>query len=229
MSEQNALTWWDRLRGWIHERTRPHTASSTPQPVTDEHLRAAWEPLAQVTPHSWRANALLDVPLAPHAGMSKVWIWSRFVDWLVDREDGWISDDEQTARPPRWTTMDAATMQPLTDAEADERHARMMAWWSHHQEPALRPSDDAAAVSVWLWRNGLRDQAVDVYARIWQKVCDRRLSEDRLPWPAESALRGFRSAAYRDWDDGDQAEFDELFTQRYVTPGIDDGLGNLTQ
>lgn len=104
--------------------------------------------------------------------------------------------------------MDAATMQPLTDAEADERHARMMAWWSHNQEPDLRPSDEAAAVSVGLWRNGLRGQAVDVYARIWKKVCDRPDAEHRVPWPAESALRGFRRAACRDWDDNDQDAFD---------------------
>lgn len=221
--------WWDQLRSWVHERTRPHTTVSVSEPVTDEQVRAAWEPLSPVTAHSWRISPLLDLPLQPYAGMSKVWVWSRFVDWLVNREDEWIALDERGAGPPRRSRMDAATMEMLTDAQADERHARMLAWWSHNQEPDLRPTDQAAAVSVWLWRNGLRDQAVDVYARIWTKVCDRRESEGRLPWPAESSLRGFRRAAYRDWDDDDQSAFDALFIERHVTPGIDDGLGELAQ
>lgn len=61
--------------------------------------------------------------------MSKVWVWSRFVDWLADREDDWIAQDERHAGPPRRSRMDAATMEMLTDAQADEPHARMLAWW----------------------------------------------------------------------------------------------------
>lgn len=54
----------------------------------------------------------------------------------------------------------------------------MMAWWKENQEAPLRPGDAAAAVSVWLWRNGLRDHAVGVFAQIWRAV---RAKQDGIP------------------------------------------------
>lgn len=115
-------------------------------------------------------------------------------------------------------------MRVLSDAEADADHAARLAWWKHNQEAPLRPGDLAAAVSVWLWRNGLRDRAVDVFAQIWLTV---RGQQERIPWTAENALEGFRVAAYRDWDDSDQTEFADLFRKRYVEPEIEQGVNAL--
>lgn len=117
---------------------------------------AAWDPVTWVGGRR-RVNPLLDLPLKPYAGIGKATVRER-VGWLAERERDGILYDEQSWEPPKCTTVDPATMHPLADAEADARHARMMAWWTQNQEAPLLPRNPAAAVSVWLWRNGLCDQ-----------------------------------------------------------------------
>ncbi|VBA59718.1 hypothetical protein [Mycobacterium attenuatum] len=164
--------------------------------------------------------------------MDKNKLWEMFIWRLAETETKWILRDEQSwANPPERNTMDAATLQILSDDEADAAHAERLAWWKENQEAPLRPGDPAAAVSVWLWRNGLHDQAVDTFAYIWRTVRHHQESSPEhrgIPWTAENALEGFRIAAYRDWDDADQAEFTTLFRERHVNPEIECGLENLT-
>lgn len=195
--------WQDRVRAWVHDRTRPRGCVVLARQQTDAEIIAAWTSTTQVRSGHWRINPLLDLPLKPYAGMDKAQLWEMFVSRLADSESQWILHDEKSWGPPKRSTIDAATMQLLTDAEADAHHARMMAWWKENQETPLRPGDSAAAINVWLWRNGLRDQAVNVFAQIWQKV---RAEQEGIRWTVESALEGFRIAAYLDWDDDDQSE-----------------------
>lgn len=227
--------WLDRTRAWIHHHTRPAGAEGDALPAappSDEQIRAAWEPTTQLISGSWRDNPLLDLPLKSYAAIDKSYVWSRFVDWQADEEDKYIAyEEDRHARGPQWSNLDAAMMaRQLSDAEADARHAKQLAWWKENQEPDLGPSDRAAAVSVWLWRNGLREKAVDVYATIWSRVRARHRMQDRIEWSADNALNGFRRAATidPDWDDAEQTEFAALFRQRYVDPQINGGLKNLT-
>jgi hypothetical protein len=117
----------------------------------------------------------------------------------------------------------------LSDAEADADYAARLHWWKTNQEPDLRPSDPAAAVSIWLWCNGLHEKAVDIYATIWMKVRAHQREQGRIQWSSDNALDGVRTAATidPDWDDDDQAQFAALFRQRYVDPEIDRGLEDL--
>lgn len=223
--------WIDRLRAAAYAFVNPtidHSAAPDSTP-TDEEIRAAWEPI------TWRGgvghiNALLDLRLTGYAGMDKIKVWEMFVGTLAERECRWILRDEerQAQRPKPFGRMDPATLQPLTAEEADAQHAARLKAWEANKEPALRPGDPAAAVSVWLWRNGLHEQAVDVFARIWMAVRAEQDRRDRIGWSADDALRGFRVAAYRDWEDDDHAAFEALFRQRYVDPEIDTGLEELT-
>jgi hypothetical protein len=216
--------WISRLRAAVRAFSDPDTLRSTPAVVTDEEVLAAYEPVTALTAHSWRINPLLDLPLRGYAGMNKHRLWEMFVGQLADKEASWIVDAEKSWGPPKRSTLDV-NMQPLTEEQADARHAEMMAWWQENQEAPLRPSDPAAAVSVWLWRNGLREQAVDVFAHIWRAV---RAEQDGIGWTVENALNGFRVAAYRDWDEADQGEFEMLFRARHADPDIDHGLEKLT-
>ncbi|SHQ67495.1 Uncharacterised protein [Mycobacteroides abscessus subsp. abscessus] len=218
-------TWIARLRAAAHAFGNPAGDGGPAVAPTDEEILAAFEPITAITAHSWRINPLLDLPLKDYGGMNKVRLWEMFVGQLADSEASWIVDDEKDWGPPSHRAVDL-NGQPLTEQEADSRHAAMMAWWHEHQEAPLRPSDPAAAVSVWLWRNGLHDQAVDVFARIWNAV---RAKQHGIGWTVENALEGFRGAAYRDWDDDDQQQFAELFRVRHVDPDIESGLEELTE
>jgi len=102
--------------------------------------------------------------------------------------------------------------------------------WNGSQEAPLRPSDLAAGVIVWLWRNGLRDEAVSILVQIWRTVRCRQEGnpEPCIPWPADSALDGFRIAAYRDWDDEDQTEFAGLFRERFVVQEVERAIEDLS-
>ncbi len=222
-------TWIDRLRAAAQAFANPAAEHNPAPEPTDEEIRAAWEPI------TWRGgvghiNPLLDLPLKDYGGMGKARLWEMFVGKLADHECGWIlRDEERQAEPPKpFGRMDPATLQPLTQEEADAQHAARLAVWKANREPALRPGDPAAAVSVWLWHNGLHEQAVDVFATIWMAVRAEQDRRDRIGWSADDALRGFRVAAYRDWDDDDQKQFEALFRQRYVDPEIDTGLHELT-
>lgn len=223
--DRTMARWLNRLKAWVHQRTRPREDTAIATPQTDSDVLAAWTPTTQVRPGHWRINALLDLPLKPHADMNKSKLWEMFIWRLAASEAKWILHDEESWGPPQRGTIDTATMQPLTDTEADAHHARMMAWWKENQEAPLRPSDPAVAVSVWLWHNGLRDQAVDVFAQIWQTV---RAKQQGIPWTVDNALQGFQIAAYRDLHDNDQAEFAAHFRQRHGNPEIERGLGDLT-
>lgn len=221
-------SWTARLRAWVHEATRPADEFGPEAPWTDDEVLARAELVAR--DNYERGNGcVLDIPLHPAGGGSKNYIWDRAIRAIAESESRWITNYEQNrqGKPPRRTTMNFATMQPWTEAEADAQHADMMAWWNEHQEVPLRPSDHAAAVSVWLWRNGLRDEAVHVYGRIWMWVREEQQEHNRIPWPADAALEGFREAAYRDWDDDDQQQFADLFRHYYADPEIDEGLKKL--
>lgn len=218
-------SWIDRLRAAAQAFANPAAEHSPAPELTDEEILTAYEPLTALTPGSWRINPLLDLPLKGYGGMNKVRVWEIFMYQLAEAEASWIVDAEKDWGPPSHRTVDL-NGQPLTEQEADDRHARMMTWWQEHQEAPLRPSDPAAAVSVWLWRNGLHDQATDVFARIWHAV---RAKQEGIGWTAENALQGFRGAAYQDWNDDDQTQFEALFRQRHVDSEIEHGLEELTE
>lgn len=86
----------------------------------------------------------------------------------------------------------------------------------------LRISDPAAAMRVSLWRNGLHDQAVDVFGANLE-CGTRRVS--RIGWTAEKRVQSFRIAANRNWGQA-SAQLEQLFSQRYVDFGIDRGEKN---
>lgn len=222
-------SWTDKARAWIHERTRPFDEFPPEEPWTDADVLARAELLVREN-YMHGNGCVLDIPLRPYGGASKSYIWDRAIRAVAEGEADWIAryDEDRQGKPPQRTTINPATMEPLTEEEADSRHNRAMAWWSEHQEVPLRPSDHAAAVSVWLWRNGFREEAVHVYGRIWWHVRERQEEQKRIPWTADNALEGFRDAAYRDWDDDDQEQFVALFRCRYVDPQIDEGLRELS-
>ncbi|MFV8279834.1 hypothetical protein ACNQPY_26310 [Mycobacteroides abscessus] len=224
----SSQSWTQRVRAWIHEATRPDDQFPPEEPWSDDDVLARAELLARDN-YEQGNGCVLDIPLRPAGGGSKNYIWDRAIRAIAESEARWITayEKDREGKPPRRTTMNFATMQPWTDEEADARHADMMAWWSEHQEVPLRPSDHAAAVSVWLWRNGLRDEAVHVYGRIWMCVREEQQEHKRIAWTADAALEGFREAAYRDWDDDDQQQFAVLFRHYYVDPEIDQGLKKL--
>ncbi|MBN7438804.1 hypothetical protein IUS38_24795 [Mycobacteroides abscessus subsp. abscessus] len=221
-------SWMTRLRAGVRAVKDPgllHQPAVASAPPTDAEIVAAYEPVTALTAHSWRINPLLDLPLKGYAGMNKHRLWEIFVGQLADNEARWIATAEKDWGPPSRRMVDLDG-QPLTEAQADARHADMMAWWQENQEAPLRPSDYAAAVSVWLWRNGLREQATDVFAHIWRAV---RAEQDGIGWTVESALEGFRVAAYLDWDEDDQRQFATLFRSRHADPEIDSGLEELSE
>lgn len=216
-------SWTQRVRAAVRAFADPDM-SRRPASVSDEEIVAAYEPVTALTAHSWRINPLLDLPLKGYAGMNKHRLWEIFVGQLADNEARWIVDDEKDWGPPSRRCVDF-NGQPLTEQQADAAHADTMAWWQENQEAPLRPSDYAAAVSVWLWRNGLREQATDVFAHIWRAV---RAEQDGIGWTIDNALDGFRVAAYLDWDQADQIEFAALFRSRHADPDIETGIQELT-
>lgn len=198
---------WERVKTWIHQQTRPAGEVGQAEVLTDAEVIAGWIPVSQISHGHWRFNPLLDLPLQPYAGMDKAKLWEMFVYRLAESEAQNILRLEQA-----WTTSpERSTIEPL--------------------EAPLRPSDLAAAVIVWLWRNGLRHQAIGALERIWRATQHWQKCSPRecIPWPAESALDGLRIAAHRDWDDADQAEFATLFRQRYVDKEIERGIKDLTR
>jgi len=63
-------TWWDRIKAWLHEKTRPSGEIPLAPTLTDDEVIAAW----------------LDLPLKRYAGMDKARVWEMFVDWLAASE-----------------------------------------------------------------------------------------------------------------------------------------------
>ncbi|KPG26220.1 hypothetical protein [Mycobacteroides immunogenum] len=226
----STISWIDRLRAWIHERTRPIDELPPEQPWTDEQILARADLLAHDALERGEGE-LLDLRLKPYAAVRKDYLWERARSAVIASETAWIThyDDEHHGQEPRWSNIDAATMEPLSKDEADIRHAQRMAWWKEHQEVPLRPGDRAACISVWLWRNGLHQRAVDLFAGIWIAVREYQQEQKRIGWSPEAALDGFRRAAYLDWDDDAHADFSALFRQCYIDPEIDRGISELTE
>ncbi|OBK02498.1 hypothetical protein A5639_24455 [Mycolicibacterium conceptionense] len=111
-------SWLDSFRAWVHERTRPTGESGMfEQPPTDAEVIAAWTSTTEVRPGQRRVNPLLDLPLAPFAGMNKSRLWEMFVWRLADSEATWILHSEESWGPPTRSTMNFGVMEPLTDAE----------------------------------------------------------------------------------------------------------------
>jgi hypothetical protein len=106
-------------------------------------------------------------------------------------------------------------------------YADVAAWWRVNQEPYLHPTPKAAALCVWLWRNGLHADAVDVYGKIWHTVRARHREDHRIGWPPDTALEAFRHAAYPYWDDADHEPFCRLFRKRHVDAQVEHGLNQI--
>lgn len=211
-----ASTWWERIEPWLHQQSEPAQESAQASTLTDAEIIAAWTPVTQTRPGQWRFNPMLDLPLKPYAGMDKNKLWEMFLYRLAESETQNILQAEQSwAESLERHSIDIDSAPPPGEA--------------HNKEAPLRPSDLAASVVVWLWHNGLRHEAIGVFLQIWQSVRHRQehSPQPRIPWPAESALEGFRVAAYRDWDDNDQAEFAALFHERFVVKEIERGLESL--
>ena len=217
-------TWWERIKAWLHQKTRPAGEIAQSLSLPDVEVMATWMPVTQTSSGNWRFNPVLDLPLKPYAGMDKNKLWAMFVYRLTESEARNILDVEQSwVRVRRRNTIDSAPLEVSFNYEPEWKENR------ENEEPPLRLSDLAAAVIVWLWRNGVRFEAVSVFLSIWQMVRENqeRRPQECIPWPAESALEGFRVAAYCDWDDDDQAEFTALVRERYVDREIEQGIKNL--
>ncbi|MGB0970983.1 MAG: hypothetical protein ACPGVG_08475 [Mycobacterium sp.] len=150
--------------------------------------------------------------------MNTTTFWGMFTWRLADTEAKCIAREEEQfwAESSLRNALDIP--KGLSREESGADYAARLAWWKENQEPLLRLGTSAAAVIVWLWRNGLHDQAVELFAGIWQTVRANHESRQRIPWTAENALSGFRVAAHRDWDDDDHTEFVALFRQRHINP-----------
>lgn len=225
MSQQDSVTtvpsWWERIEPWLEQETQPAAADTPASSLTDAEVIAAWTPVTQ-TPHGhWHSNPLLDLPLKSYAGMDKHKLWEMFVYRLAETEAQNILTAEQV-----WT--ESLEHHGLEAASLPDETEGLGSWLGNREAP-LRPSHLAAGVIVWLWRNGLRYEAIGVFLQIWQTVRSQQESSprQRIPWPAESALEGFHAVAYRDWNDTDQAEFAALFHERFVLKEIERGLEDL--
>lgn len=172
--------------------------------------------------------SVFDLPLEPYAGMTMNTLWGMFVWRLADTEAKSIVGEEEqfwAESSPR-NALDIPI--GLSKEEAGADYSARLAWWRENQEPLLRPGSSTVAVIVWLWRNGLHDQAVELFACIWHAVRANHESRQRIPWAAENALSGFRVAAHCDWDDGNHAEFAALFRRRHVDPETQRAVADLT-
>lgn len=198
-------SWLDRVRIWTTKNRRHRAASSSP------------------------ATSPLGMTLAPFAGISADYVWSRFVQLLANDQALRIELDEYQQRQPLdlGDLTSAVTRMVTDDRGADGTHTDVAAWWRVNQEPYLRPTPKVAALCVWLWRNGLHAEAVDVYAKIWSTVRARHRENQRIGWPPDTALEAFRDAAYPHWDDADHEWFCTVFRQRHVDPQIDHDLDQL--
>lgn len=167
--------------------------------------------------------------LTPFAGISTDHVWSQFVQLLADDQALRIElDEHQQRQPPDWSDLTpAVTRMVLDDRGVDGVHADVSAWWRMNQEPYLRPTPKAAALCVWLWRNGLHADAVDVYGKIWHTVRARHREDQRIGWPPDAALEAFSHAAYPHWDDANHEQFCRLFRQRHVDVQVERGLNQL--
>lgn len=162
--------------------------------------------------------SVLDLPLEPYAGMTTNTFWGMFVWRLADTEAKCIVGEEEQVWAESASRNGLDVPIGLSKEEARADYSARLAWWKENQELLLRPGSSTVAVIVWLWHNGLHDQAAELFACIWHTVRANHQSRQRIPWTAENALSGFRVAAHRDWDDGDHAEFAALFRQRHVNP-----------
>lgn len=225
ISTSTLLICWLRAKAWVHQHTAPDAEIPPTPELTDADLIAAWTPVSLTRSGQLCFNPLLDLPLKPRAGMDKVKLWEMFVYRLVESEVRNILELERSwSKSLECSAVDSDTAGsqqfPPNDSEG-----------SRNREAPLRLSDLAAAVIVWLWHNGLHHQAIGLLERIWTTTRDRQenLSPECIQWPAQSALEGFRAAAYRDWDDNDQAEFAALFRNRHVDTAVDREIRDLTK
>ncbi|WP_134144655.1 hypothetical protein [Mycobacteroides salmoniphilum] len=142
-------------------------------------------------------------------------------------------EEYQQRQPLNWSDLTSAVTRmvidddPDIDGDADGLYTDIAAWWRVNQEVHVRPTPKAAALCVWLWRNGLHIDSVDVYGKIWNAVRVRHREEHRIGWPPDTALEGFRHAAYPHWDNANHEQFCTLFRQRHVDPQVDRSLNHL--
>ncbi|MFD6198867.1 hypothetical protein ACFWE3_19420 [Mycobacteriaceae bacterium NPDC060252] len=214
------ISWLDRVRLWVNSHRR-HAAT----PARPTALRSA---------ETGPALSPLDLTLAPFAGISADYVWSQFVQLFADDQASRIELDEHQQRQPlNWRDLTSAVTRMVIaddsdiDEEGDGRYSDIAEWLHANQEPLLRPTPKAAALCVWLWRNGLHAEAVDVYGKIWNTVRTRHREEHRIGWPPDTALEGFRHAASPYWDNANHEQFCTLFRQRHVDPQIDRSLNHL--
>lgn len=209
------VSWLDKVRLWATKHRRRAAASAPPTVSTSA------EPGTAISP--------LDQTLVPLAGISMDYVWNQFVHLFAADQARQIALDEHQQRQPLSLSDITSAMTRMVidedpDIGGDDLHTDVASWLQVNQEPSLRPTSKVAALCIWLWHNGLCNESVDIYGKIWNTVRALHHDEDRIGWPPDSALEGFRNAAYSHWDNANHKQFCILFRERHVDPQIDRSL-----